>query len=107
MATRVFRMKLFPGCAELYRQRHDELWPELRTALLDAGVEDYHIYLDETDHALFAVMHHSEPHRLEELPQLPVMQRWWAYMADIMHSNPDHSPVCTDLQTVFSLRAGT
>jgi L-rhamnose mutarotase len=31
------------------------------------------------------------------------MQRWWAYMRDIMASNPDNSPVTTSLKEVFYL----
>jgi L-rhamnose mutarotase len=37
------------------------------------------------------------------LPDHPVMKKWWAHMADIMESNPDHSPVAKNLVTVFHL----
>ena len=40
MQTRAFRMNLNPGQADEYRRRHDEIWPELAQALLDAGVVD-------------------------------------------------------------------
>ena len=30
---------------------------------------------------------------MDEVPQHPVMQRWWAHMKDIMAANPDGSPV--------------
>lgn len=45
MQTRAFRMNLNPGQADEYRRRHDEIWPELAQALLDAGVVDYRIFL--------------------------------------------------------------
>lgn len=32
------------------------------------------------------------------------MQRWWAYMADIMATHPDQSPVSVPLKEVFYLR---
>ncbi|RYE28465.1 MAG: helix-turn-helix domain-containing protein [Sphingobacteriales bacterium] len=35
--------------------------------------------------------------------ELPVMKRWWAYMADIMESNADQSPVSIPLDEVFYL----
>ena len=41
-----FRMNLFPGRAVEYRKRHDEIFPELKAALKDAGVSDYSIWLD-------------------------------------------------------------
>jgi len=31
------------------------------------------------------------------------MQRWWAYMADIMETHPDHSPISTPLKEMFYL----
>ncbi|RGX98238.1 L-rhamnose mutarotase [Blautia sp. OF03-15BH] len=30
-------------------------------------------------------------------------RKWWDFMADIMETNPDNSPVSIDLQTVFHL----
>ena len=32
-----------------------------------------------------------------------VNRKWWAYMADIMETNEDNSPVCHDLTEVFHL----
>lgn len=30
-----------------------------------------------------------------------IVKMWWAYMDDIMDTNPDNSPVCKPLQEVF------
>jgi len=30
-----------------------------------------------------------------------MVQKWWAFMADIMETNPDHSPVTKSLDEVF------
>ena len=32
-----------------------------------------------------------------------INRQWWDYMADIMETNPDNSPVTEDLQLVFHL----
>ena len=32
-----------------------------------------------------------------------INRKWWDYMADIMETNPDNSPVCVDLHPVFHL----
>ncbi len=98
-----FRMQLHPGQAAEYRRRHDAIWPELAEALRDAGISDYSIHLDRETGALFAVLWRSDDHRMDTLPSLPVMQRWWSHMADIMATNPDGSPVVTPLETVFQL----
>nr|WP_314569459.1 L-rhamnose mutarotase [uncultured Pseudomonas sp.] len=103
MQTRAFRMNLNPGQAAEYRRRHAEIWPELAQALLEAGVVDYRIFLDEPAHALFATLTHEDVHGLDELPGTALMQRWWNYMQDIMPSHPDASPISVDLLPMFEL----
>lgn len=103
MPTRAFKMHLHAGQIETYRQRHDAIWPELVAALRQAGIDDYRIFIDPETLTLFAVMTHRDAHHLDNLPALPVMQRWWAHMADIMRCGPDNVPVSTDLAVVFTL----
>ncbi|CAD7038124.1 L-rhamnose mutarotase [Pseudorhizobium endolithicum] len=98
-----FKMKLNPGMEAEYRRRHDEIWPELTALLHQAGVSDYSIHLDRDTGILFGVLTRTSDHQMAELPQHPVMKRWWAHMADIMETNPDNSPVSKDLVTVFHL----
>ena len=98
-----FKMKLFKGNEEEYRKRHDALWPELRTLLKETGVEDNSIFLEEETNSLFGVLKIENTMKLDELPHHPVMKKWWAYMKDIMESNPDNSPVSVPLKEVFYL----
>jgi L-rhamnose mutarotase len=97
-----FKMKLKPGCVDEYRKRHDALWPELKQLLSESGVSDYSIFHDPETNILFAVQQ-SNGQGSQDLGSLPVVQKWWAYMADIMETNADHSPVSTPLQEVFYL----
>jgi len=98
-----FKMRLKPGCKEEYRKRHDALWPELRQLLKDNGVSDYTIFLDEETNTLFGVQQQSGAQSSQDLGTLPVVQRWWAFMADIMETNPDNSPVTVPLTAVFHM----
>ena len=98
-----FKMKVFKGYEEEYKKRHDVLWPELETLLKETGVEDYSIFLDEETNILFGVLKIENRIKLDELPNHPVMKKWWAYMKDIMESNPDSSPVSVPLKEVFYL----
>ncbi|MBI5917606.1 MAG: L-rhamnose mutarotase [Bacteroidetes bacterium] len=104
MPRTAFKMHLHPGQAEEYKKRHDEIWPELAALLKATGVADYSIFLDEETNMLFGVLTIENPESLGDLPKHPVMQRWWAYMSDIMASNSDHSPVSTILKEVFYLK---
>lgn len=98
-----FKMKLHPGMAAEYERRHDEIWPELVQLLKDAGVSDYSIHLDEETNTLFGVLWRRADHAMDALPQHPVMQRWWAHMADIMETQADNEPVAVPLRTVFHM----
>ncbi|SHL23202.1 L-rhamnose mutarotase [Chitinophaga jiangningensis] len=97
------KMKLFKGFEEEYKKRHDELWPELHALLKENGISNYSIFLDHDTNYLFAQMDIEDPKALENLPDHPVMKRWWAYMKDIMETNEDNSPVSFPLKEVFFL----
>ena len=96
-------MKLFPGFEEEYRKRHDNLWPELKELLKQNSISHYSIFLDEQTGTLFGMMQVDDPACLKNLPEHPVMKKWWAYMRDIMETNPDNSPVSVPLTEVFYL----
>lgn len=98
-----FKMKLFEGCEEEYKKRHDAIWPELKILLKETGVEDYSIFLDKGTNILFGVLKIGNALKLDELPDHPVMKKWWAYMKDIMESNDDDSPVTIPLNEIFYL----
>ncbi len=98
-----FKMKLLPGMKEEYRKRHDEIWPELKQLLIESGVRDYTIFLDEETDTLFAVQKNVGGGGSQDLGTLEIVQKWWAYMADIMETNEDNSPVSVSLEEVFHL----
>lgn len=98
-----FTMKLKPDCAAEYQKRHDEIWPSLTALLRQSGISDYSIFLDAETLTLFATLKFATDDPTASLSAHPVMQRWWAFMADLMETNPDHSPVCVGLKEVFYL----
>lgn len=97
------RMKLLKGSEEEYKKRHDAIWPELSLLLKETGISNYYIWLDRDTSSLIAVLDAADKAALKTLPSNPVMQRWWAYMKDIMETNPDNSPVSFPLEEVFFL----
>jgi L-rhamnose mutarotase len=98
-----FTMTLNPGMESEYQKRHDAIWPELVELLHEAGVSDYSIHLDRSTNTLFGVLTRPVDHTMQSLPGHPVMKKWWAYMADIMVTNQDNSPVQGDLVCLFHL----
>lgn len=98
-----FKMQLHKGFEAEYKKRHDALWPDLEQLLKATGVSEYSIFLDEKSNALFGFMKVKDPEALNDLPAHPVMQKWWAYMKDIMETNEDNSPLSVRLNEMFYL----
>lgn len=101
MQRHAFKMRLNPGMEAEYARRHDAIWPDLVQLLKDTGISNYSIHLDRETMTLFGYLERREDHGMENLPNHPVMQRWWAYMGDIMATNPDGSPVAVPLVETF------
>ncbi|MCX6194406.1 MAG: L-rhamnose mutarotase [Cytophagales bacterium] len=101
MQRKAFKMYLLPGHSVEYKKRHDEIWPELVELLHQAGIQNYSIFFDESTRTLFAYLEALDLAALESLSAQELMKKWWAYMADIMETNTDHSPVSIDLTPVF------
>ena len=103
MQKHAFKMRLNPGCEDEYRKRHDEIWPEIEKLLKDAGVSDYSIHLDRDTNILFGVLWRTDNHSMDVLPAHDIMQKWWAYMADIMETDSSNEPVVNELVPVFHM----
>lgn len=96
-----FKMILNEGQKAEYKKRHSEIWPELKQLLKKAGISEYSIFLDEETNTLFAFQKVSGEGDSQDLGQTEIVQKWWAFMADIMKTNPDNSPVSVELEEVF------
>ena len=101
--TKAFTMKLYPGMAEEYRRRHNELWPEMADMIHEYGGSNYSIFLDEENGTLFGCIELEDEELWGKSAQTEICRKWWAYMADIMETNPDNSPVSKDLRPMFHL----
>lgn len=101
MQRLAFKMKLNKGQKEAYKKRHNEIWPELKALLKNNGVSEYSIFLDEETNTLFAFQRVSGGGGSQDLSNNEIVQKWWAFMADIMETNPDNSPVSIPLEEVF------
>ncbi len=98
-----FVMQLKPRFEDEYERRHAAIWPEVKQLLSDSGVYDYSIFLDRRTLSLFAFQRTRGEGGSQDLGGMEVVRRWWAYMADIMETNPDGSPVSIPLREVFHM----
>ena len=99
-----FLMKLKPNNENEYKKRHKNIWPELITALKNAGINEYRIFYDKNTDMLFAFQQINQCNSVEELSSLPIMKKWWEMMSDIMEHNEDKSPRVCFLEQVFDFK---
>lgn len=98
-----FLMYLKPNSELEYKKRHDLIWPELLQLIKESGVYDYSISWDRNTNILFASQKVYGDSGSQDLGQNPIVKRWWAYMADLMETNPDNSPKTIILEELFYL----
>ncbi len=103
MIRKAFLMSVNPDAHAVYKKRHDEIWPELAETLKQHGASNYNIFLNEETNQLFAYVEIESEERWNAVADTSVCKEWWAYMKDIMPSNPDNSPISSELKAVFCL----
>lgn len=104
MVRRGAVMKLLPGKAEEYKKRHDEIWPELVEAIRRDGGKNYVIFHDPETDLLFEYIEIENEGIWDARGCDAITKKWWDYMADIMETNADNSPVSRRIHEVFYLK---
>lgn len=103
MVRKGFKMFLNPGMAQEYERRHNELWPEMKEMIHQHGGRNYSIYLDTETNVLYGYIEVEDEELWAKSADTKINRKWWDFMADIMETNPDNSPVSVDLKPVFHL----
>ncbi|HWT75135.1 MAG TPA: L-rhamnose mutarotase [Mobilitalea sp.] len=100
---RGFKMKLYEGMEAEYEKRHKELWPEMQDMIHEHGGKNYTIFLDRDTNILFGYTEIEDEVLWAKGAVTSINRKWWDFMADVMETNEDNSPVCVNLKTVFHL----
>lgn len=100
---KAFKMKLYDGMQDEYEKRHHELWPEMKDMIHAHGGKNYSIFWDRETNLLFGYIEIEDEELWARSADTEINRKWWDFMAPVMETNPDNSPVCTDLKTVFHL----
>lgn len=81
-------LEVRPGYEEEYKKRHDEIWPEMISALKKAKIQNYSIFRHGL--TLFGYFETEDLHHtIECLKKDPVNQKWSEYMSPIMKIEVD------------------
>ncbi len=98
---KAFKMKLNEGMIEEYKNRHSNVYPELEAQFRLAGVSDYTIWFDEETNSLFGYVVLMDDIVWDNIGTTAACKKWWDFMAEIMETNHDNSPVSTDLVLAY------
>jgi L-rhamnose mutarotase len=95
-------MRLKPGSEAAYRQKHDDIWPEMLSTLHSFGIRNYSIFLSGL--TLFACYETDDAAAVARLErENPVVQRWWKMMEPYMEYNADGTPWSERIDEVFHM----
>ncbi|MCE9559656.1 MAG: L-rhamnose mutarotase [Armatimonadetes bacterium] len=103
MIRKAFVMSIHPGNEVEYERRHRPIWPELEAVLKKHGVLSYSIFLHPETKQLFAYAEIDDEAKWKAIASTPECKKWWAYMKDMMPSNPDNSPKSLEIKEVFHI----
>lgn len=103
MIRKAFIMSVNPDQHAEYERRHETVMPELHQVLKSPGVSNYSIFLDKDTHKLFAYAEIESEEKWAAIGNTDACKKWWAFMKDIMPSNPDNSPISKDIREVFHM----
>ena len=89
MERYAWKATVLPGKLEEYIRRHNEIWPEMKDVLHQAGIRNYTIW--NVGNELFGYYECEKGVAYAEKVQAesPVVDRWNAYMKDILELEMD------------------
>jgi L-rhamnose mutarotase len=92
-------LKLRSGCYEEYKKRHDELWPEMVSAMTSNGVASI-IYR----HGELLFVHEQAPSEeaFRKMGDHPVTAGWNRHMAEVLETDSQGQPLYLTLPLAFS-----
>lgn len=104
MERMAWKGRIKTGCKAEYIKRHDEIWPEMKAVLKDAGICNYTIFANGEE--LFGYYECEKGVAFAEATQAnsPVVDRWNEYMKDILELEMDpETGAQPKLEPVFRL----
>ncbi len=99
-----FVLNVKPERVEEYRERHREVWPEMRRALAATGWKDYSLFLRRDGLLVGYLVTEDFERAREAMKTMPVNERWQQQMAPLfaaIEANADDA--MRPLEEVFHL----
>lgn len=101
MERYAWHAKVKEGYIEEYKKRHDNIWPEMKKVLKEAGICNYSIYLCGNDLFGYYECEHGSAYAQKYQNESEIVKKWNVYMDDILIW--DEGQVQGSLEEVFRL----
>ena len=100
-----WKATLLPGMRDEYVRRHDEIWPEMKETLAQAGIVNYTIWRCGDELFGYYECEKGAAYAVKVQAESPVVDRWNEYMRDVMVMDFDpETGTAVALEKVFSFR---
>ena len=105
MEKYAWRGKIVPGMQEEYKKRHDNIWPEMKEVLANAGIVNYSIWMQGEELFGYYEGEKGMDYAAKVQAESDVVKKWDEYMKDILIMEKDPVTGAQPLLTqVFSFR---
>ena len=105
MEKYAWRGKIVPGMQEEYKKRHDNIWPEMKEVLANAGIVNYSIWMQGEELLGYYECEKGVEYAAKVQAESDVVKKWDEYMKDILIMEKDPVTGAQPLLTqVFSFR---
>ena len=75
----------------------------MKDAIHEHGGSNYSIYWDKDTNILFGYIEIEDEELWAKQADTAINRKWWDFMASVMETNADNSPVSVDLHEMFHL----
>ena len=84
MEKYAWKAKIITGKLDEYKQRHDDIWEEMKEVLSRAGIENYTIWNCEDELFGYYECRYGVEYAARIQSESEVVARWNEYMTDVM-----------------------
>ena len=104
MERYAWRASVKPGKQAEYIERHNQIWPQMKAVLKEAGIVNYSIWLADGEVFGYYECEQGAAYAAKVQSESPVVDRWNEYMKDVMEMEKDEKTGAQPLlQEVFYL----
>ena len=104
MERYAWRASVKPGKQAEYIERHNQIWPQMKAVLKEAGIVNYSIWLADGEVFGYYECEKGAAYAAKVQSESSVVDRWNEYMKDVMEMKKDEKTGAQPLlQEVFYL----